>query len=80
MNFLPLTSFRVFSCLSWLIITEILHGCDDPQYRHSASALPEWAKELITLYESDSANQFILYGNVNDRLVLPLGAAESWDR
>ena len=37
--------------------------------------LPEWAKELITLYESGSANQFILYGNVNDRLVLPLGAA-----
>ncbi len=36
--------------------------------------MPEWSKELITLYESDSANQFILYGNVNDRLVLPLGA------
>jgi len=36
--------------------------------------LPQWSHELITLYESGSANQFILYGNVNDRLVLPLGA------
>lgn len=36
--------------------------------------LPDWAKELITLYESNSANQFILYGNVNDRIVLPLGS------
>jgi len=38
----------------------------------AAIQLPDWAKELITLYESGSANQFILYGNVNDRLVLPL--------
>jgi len=36
--------------------------------------LPGWASELITLYESDAANQFILYGNVNDRMILPLGA------
>jgi hypothetical protein len=40
----------------------------------STVPLPEWASELITLYESDAASQFILYGNVNDRLVLPLGA------
>ncbi|MHB0938212.1 MAG: AAA family ATPase [Armatimonadota bacterium] len=39
-----------------------------------AVSLPEWAAELISLYESDAANQFILYGNVNDRMVLPLGA------
>ena len=39
-----------------------------------ATALPGWAKDLITLYESGSSNQFILYGNVNDRLMLPLGA------
>lgn len=31
--------------------------------------LPEWAKEMIALYESDSANQFILYGNIYDRFV-----------
>ncbi|HWP46078.1 MAG TPA: ATP-binding protein [Candidatus Limnocylindrales bacterium] len=35
--------------------------------------LPNWSKELITLYESNATNQFILYGNVYDRLVLPLG-------
>jgi SpoVK/Ycf46/Vps4 family AAA+-type ATPase len=37
------------------------------------TALPQWARELIALYESQCANQFILYGNVNDRFVLPLG-------
>jgi hypothetical protein len=31
--------------------------------------LPEWAKEMIALYESDSANQFILYGNIYDRFL-----------
>jgi ATPase family associated with various cellular activities (AAA) len=31
--------------------------------------LPEWAKEMIALYESDSANQFILYGNLYDRFL-----------
>jgi hypothetical protein len=31
--------------------------------------LPDWAKEMIALYESDSANQFILYGNVYDRFL-----------
>jgi len=34
-------------------------------------ALPSWASELVSLYESDAANQFILYGNVQDRFVLP---------
>jgi ATPase family associated with various cellular activities (AAA) len=34
--------------------------------------LPAWAQRLITLYESHAASQFILYGNVNDRFVLPL--------
>jgi ATPase family associated with various cellular activities (AAA) len=31
--------------------------------------LPEWAKEMIALYESDSANQFILFGNIYDRFL-----------
>ena len=35
--------------------------------------LPRWIAELIALYESNAASQFILHGNVNDRLVLPLG-------
>ncbi len=38
-----------------------------------APKLPTWASELIAQYESDAASQFVLYGNVNDRLVLPLG-------
>lgn len=39
-----------------------------------AAALPEWASELIGLYESGAANQFILYGNVSDEMLLPLGS------
>ncbi|HEY3375962.1 MAG TPA: AAA family ATPase [Armatimonadota bacterium] len=35
--------------------------------------LPAWAKSLVTLYESSTANQFILHGNINDRLLLPQG-------
>lgn len=35
--------------------------------------LPSWAQELIALYESGASNQFILHGNVSDRLVLPAG-------
>lgn len=34
--------------------------------------LPPWARQLIALYESHAANQFLLYGNVNDRFVLPV--------
>jgi hypothetical protein len=36
------------------------------------SPLPQWAERLVTLYESQASNQFLLYGNVNDRFVLPL--------
>ena len=39
-----------------------------------AAPLPPWAAELVALYESNACNQFILFGNVNDRMVLPLGA------
>src|SRR5215212_4907560 len=35
--------------------------------------LPTWANKLITLYESQAANQFLLYGNVNDRFLLRSG-------
>src|SRR5260221_12788264 len=31
--------------------------------------LREWAKEMIAFYESGSANQFILYGNIYDRFL-----------
>jgi hypothetical protein len=36
------------------------------------SELPDWSKELIELYLSNSTSQFILHGNVNDRFILPL--------
>jgi hypothetical protein len=32
--------------------------------------LPVWAEKLVSLYQSGAANQFILYGNVNDRFLL----------
>lgn len=35
-------------------------------------ALPPWSYELIAAYESGAHSQFILSGNVGDRLVLPL--------
>src|ERR1700740_206329 len=33
--------------------------------------LPQWALDAIQLYESNAANQFIVYGNVNDQMVVP---------
>jgi hypothetical protein len=41
------------------------------------AALPDWASELVTLYEANAVNQFILHGNVNDRMLLPLGAGKA---
>ena len=41
------------------------------------AALPPWARDIVALYESHAVNQFILHGNVNDRLYLPLGAQAS---
>ncbi len=35
-------------------------------------ALPPWASQLVTLYEANAAAQFILHGNVADRMLLPL--------
>ncbi len=47
--------------------------------------LPDWARELVISYESGATNQFILFGNVEDRVVLPqadggfaLGALYQW--
>ncbi|MEM8962207.1 MAG: AAA family ATPase [Acidobacteriota bacterium] len=45
---------------------------------HSASSvLPPWADELVTLYESDAASQFIIHGNVEDRVLIPAAAGDS---
>jgi len=36
------------------------------------SDLPPWASEVIDLYESGACSQFILHGNVDDRVLLPV--------
>lgn len=41
----------------------------------STSALPPWASEVIDLYESGACAQFILHGNVDDRVLLPVTGA-----
>jgi hypothetical protein len=38
--------------------------------------LPQWALDAIQLYESNAANQFIIFGNVNDQMVVPSPAAQ----
>lgn len=35
------------------------------------SQLPEWAGQMVALYESHAASQFILHGNVEDRCLFP---------
>jgi len=37
--------------------------------------MPPWSQEIIDLYESGAASQFILHGNVNDRILIPKSAA-----
>jgi hypothetical protein len=34
--------------------------------------LPAWSQDLIAAYESNAHSQFLLAGNVNDHLILPL--------
>src|SRR6188474_2803790 len=41
----------------------------------ASSALPPWAGEVIDLYESGACAQFILHGNVDDRVMLPVSGA-----
>ncbi len=35
--------------------------------------LPAWSSEIAALYQSGAHSQFMLFGNVDDRMVLPLG-------
>ena len=42
-----------------------------PPASQRVPALPGWARSLAELYESNAANQFIIYGNISDRMVLP---------
>ena len=39
--------------------------------------LPPWAVQLVEQYESNSANQFIIYGNIHDRILIPSGTGLS---
>ena len=43
----------------------------------AAQKLPEWASEMVALYESHAASQFILHGNVNDRFLMPQGESRA---
>ena len=38
-----------------------------------SAMLPNWAVELTNLYQSGAASQFIVYGNIRDRILLPAG-------
>lgn len=40
---------------------------------------PQWSRELIALYESHATNQFVLHGNVNDRMLVPRPSARGRD-
>jgi len=37
----------------------------------SKAKLPQWALDAIQLYEASAANQFVVFGNVNDPLLIP---------
>lgn len=39
--------------------------------RVASTALPAWARTLTDLYESNAASQFIIFGNISDRMLLP---------
>ena len=40
-----------------------------------ADNLPPWAAQLVEQYLSGAANQFIVYGNINDRVLIPSGGS-----
>lgn len=39
--------------------------------------LPNWATNIIALYQSHAASQFLLYGNINDRFLLESGESRT---
>ncbi|MGA2098106.1 MAG: AAA family ATPase [Candidatus Acidiferrum sp.] len=39
--------------------------------RDPSPALPPWARAIAESYESNAASQFVIYGNISDRMVLP---------
>jgi SpoVK/Ycf46/Vps4 family AAA+-type ATPase len=43
----------------------------NPSPQIAKASLPAWARELMDQYASNASSQFIVYGNVNDRMLLP---------
>ncbi len=50
---------------------------ETPSLAVHSRRIPDWAAEIVALYESNAASQFILHGNVQDRFILPLGNARA---
>jgi len=46
-----------------------------PNAEGAARALPAWAQELVELYESNAASQFLIAGNVFDRMLVSSATA-----
>src|SRR5437773_1096692 len=67
---------RRFSIGTGGSVREMTAAPAQPAAPSPSAALPEWASELVTLYEANAVNQFILHGNVNDRMVLPIGGGK----
>lgn len=42
-----------------------------PEKRRATQNLPQWAHDAVQLYESNAASQFVVFGNVNDEIVIP---------
>jgi hypothetical protein len=38
---------------------------------HATPSFPAWARAIAESYESNAASQFVIYGNISDRMVLP---------
>ena len=45
-----------------------------------ANLLPHWATEIVARYESGASGQFILHGNVADRMLMQPGEAPKLGR
>jgi hypothetical protein len=48
-----------------------LTSSTNAERREISTALPSWAQALAECYESNAASQFVIYGNISDRMVLP---------
>ena len=44
--------------------------------QHPSGNLPQWARTLVELYESNAANQFLLYGNIADTVLLQTASGQ----